>query len=74
LEAKFRYRRMDGGALPEVEKETKEDGMEGMRMKSARNNKSVRNKTGGAGVEGAWEPVACQAQMEQSSCPSRASS
>jgi hypothetical protein len=65
---------MNGGDLPEVEKETKEEGAEGMKMKSAMNKKSAWNKSGGTGVEGAWEPVACQAQMEQSSCPSRPSS
>jgi hypothetical protein len=71
---KIRYRGMDGGALTEVEKETKEEGTEGMKMKSPRSNKSDWNKSGAAGVEGAWEPVACQAQMEQSSCPARLSS
>src|SRR5579859_7331377 len=60
----IRYRRMEGGDLPEFKEETTAGTKEGARTRR-RAIASAENKTGGVGTEGAWEPVCWKLQKEQ---------
>ncbi len=61
-----------GGDLPEGEMKWNEK-TKGWKKKTRETRRMGMSGGGGAGVEGAWEPVTCQLQMVQSSLPSKLS-